>query len=154
MVILQEYLLENLQNIQTPLQINTVKPLTPAIKKKNKQRKKPKKRTTHFNGWSWFSPKNAQTDPAHRQQVGELCQIIQVLRRYGETETFQPLKKMVDFQQKKNWGFQQKNEDFPALTVIDLVKRLICRWQQTSSQFADYPLGFSAMEFNGIFQSH
>jgi hypothetical protein len=34
MVILQEYLLENLQNIQTPLQINTVKPLTPAIKKK------------------------------------------------------------------------------------------------------------------------
>jgi hypothetical protein len=34
---------------------------------------------------------------------------------------------MVDFQQKKNWGFQQKNEDFPALTVIDLVKRLICR---------------------------
>ena len=76
------------------------------------------------NGWSWFSPfdmsffgakkqmcsVNVQTDPAaHRQQVGELCQIIQVLRRYGETEMFQP---------QKWWIFNRKLWDFPAWTVM------------------------------------
>ena len=48
MVILQEYLLENLQNIQTPLQINTVKPLTPAIKKKKQTTKETKETNNAF----------------------------------------------------------------------------------------------------------
>jgi len=121
MVILQEYLLENLQNIQTPLQINTFKPLTPA-KEKTTQTTKETKETNNaclmddhdfpLFDMSFFGAKkqmcsvNVQTDPAaHRQQVGELCQIIQVLRRYGETETFQP---------QKWWIFNRKLWDFPA----------------------------------------
>ena len=203
MVILQEYLLENLQKFQTPLQINTFKPLTQEtiVKQQPKQRSRNQRNEQRMSHGSWFSPfwhvvlwgkktneygsipidtflvgwtsiyqlfwgslgtrvlthpqmcsVNVQADPAHRQQVGELCQIIQVLRRnMAELRRFN--RQNGRFPTDKMGDFNRKMGDFPASTVIDLVKRLICRWQQTSSQFADYPLGFSAMDINGIWKN-